>query len=260
MLQKNIFVILLSMLLCQPLSLLAESWQAQSRDKQTAVVELFVAEGCGQCPPAERWSRQLPESGYDTERAIVLTFHIDYLDQQKGWVDRFAKPEYAERQRQMARLNLYQTIFTPEIFIGGEVVHHWREQGEKVIDFINDFDAEADISISAEKNAQVIDIHAQTDVLGDDNRQHSKLYLALTEDNIISEIGGGDNMGAVFNHQNLVRRWLGPFDLNASGHSQIETSVQLERDWKLDDMHLIAFVQNLNDGFVLQGLSMPLAE
>jgi hypothetical protein len=93
-----------------------------------------------------------------------------------------------------------------------------------------------------------------------DNRQHSKVYLALIEDNIISEIGGGDNIGAVFNHQNLVRRWLGPYDLNAAGSTDISTEIALAADWKLHDMSLVAVVQNLDDGFVLQGLSMPLTE
>jgi hypothetical protein len=92
------------------------------------------------------------------------------------------------------------------------------------------------------------------------NRQQSKLYLALIEDNIISEIRGGDNIGAVFNHQDLVRRWLGPFELNASGTTELNTELDLQADWKQPDLTLVAVVQNLYDGYVLQGLSMPLTE
>lgn len=238
----------------------AQTWQAQSGDKQAAVLELFVSEGCGQCPPAERWSRQLPQQGFDRDTLIVLSFHVDYLDQQKGWVDRFAKARYSERQKQMARINLYKTVFTPGIFIGGEIVHSWPQHGAEVIKFINDFEAEADIRLEAEKREQQLQINTDVRVPDDENQKHSKLYLALIEDNVISDIGGGDNIGTVFNHQNLVRRWLGPFDLNASGESVIDTELELEPEWKLNDLTLVAYVQNLNDGYVLQGLAMPLTE
>jgi len=241
--------------------LAAQQWQAKSVDKQVAVMELFVSEGCGLCPAAERWVDQLPEQGITEGELIVLGFHVDYLDDKKGWVDRFAKPRYTQRQQQMARLNLYQTVFTPEIFIGGEVVHNWRQHGTDVIEFINSFDSEADISLMVKKTDETLAIDTSVTVMGDDNQTNSQLYLALTEDNIISEIHGGDNIGAVFNHQNLVRRWLGPFKLNSDGSAtQIETTLPVEPTWKLHDMSLVAVVQNLDNGYVLQGLSLPLKE
>lgn len=236
-----------------------QQWQAESTDKQVALMELFVSEGCGLCPAAERWVEQLPEQGITENELIVLGFHVDYLDDKKGWIDRFAKPRYTERQRQMARLNLYQTVFTPEIFISGEVVHNWRGHGTEVIEFINSFESEADISLSAKKNDETLNIDTAVTVIGEDNQANSRLYLALTEDNIISEIHGGDNIGAVFNHQNLVRRWLGPFELNTDGRStQIQTTLPLESTWKLNDMTLVAMVQNLDNAYVLQALSLPL--
>lgn len=239
----------------------AQQWQAESADKQIAVMELFVSEGCGLCPAAERWVEHLPEQGFTEEEVIVLSFHVDYLDDKKGWVDRFAKPRFTERQRQMARLNLYQTVFTPEIFISGEVVHNWREHGTEVIEFINSFDAEADIALQVSKTNEQLDIDSSVTVMGEDNRGNSQLYLALIEDNIISEIHGGDNIGAVFNHQNLVRRWLGPFELNAEGKTaKIQTTLPLDPEWKLHDMTLVAVVQNLDNAYVLQGLSLPLKE
>ena len=259
MLNKRIlWMALLSCLL--PALVLADTWQAESGDKQVAVMELFTSEGCGLCPAAERWVHQLPEQGITDEHLIVLGFHVDYLDEKKGWVDRFATPRFSDRQRQMARLNLYQTVFTPEIFIGGEVVHLWREHGIEVIEFINDFDAEADIRLEARLKDLYLDIETQVRVTGQDNQQYARLYLALIEDNIISEIHGGDNIGAVFNHQNLVRRWLGPFDLDSGGKTKVTTQLLLEEGWKQQDLSLVAVVQNLYDGYVLQGLSMPLTD
>lgn len=258
MLKMRTVILLISSLLVSA-SAFGQQWQAESADKQVAVMELFVSEGCGLCPAAERWVDQLPEQGITENELIVLGFHVDYLDDKKGWIDRFAKPRYTERQRQMARLNLYQTVFTPEIFISGEVVHNWREHGTDVIEFINSFDSEADISLTVKKTDETLNIDTEVTVLGEENQANSQLYLALTEDNIISEIHGGDNIGAVFNHQNLVRRWLGPFELNSDGDpTLVQSSLPLDPSWKLHDLTLVAIVQNLDNAYVLQGLSLPL--
>jgi hypothetical protein len=190
----------------------------------------------------------------------VLGFHVDYLNEKKGWVDRFATPRFTERQQQMARINLYQTVFTPGIFIGGEILHNWQEHGTSAIEFVNAFDAEADITLEVTHASDMLQINSQIQVHDEPNRQQSRLYLALIEDNIISEIRGGDNMGAVFNHQDLVRRWLGPFELDPSGTTKLSTELPLEAEWKLQDLTLVAVVQNLYDGYVLQGLSVPLTE
>jgi hypothetical protein len=258
MLKIRTVILLISSLLVSA-SAFGQQWQAESADKQVAVMELFVSEGCGLCPAAERWVDQLPEQDITENELIVLGFHVDYLNDKKGWIDRFAKPRYSERQRQMARLNLYQTVFTPEIFISGEVVHNWREHGTDVIEFINSFDSEADISLTVKKTDETLNIDTEVTVLGEENQANSQLYLALTEDNIISEIHGGDNIGAVFNHQNLVRRWLGPFELNSDGDpTLVQSSLPLDPSWKLHDLTLVAIVQNLDNAYVLQGLSLPL--
>ncbi|MCX4187804.1 DUF1223 domain-containing protein [Methylophaga sp. OBS4] len=237
----------------------AEEWQAQSTDKQLAVMELFTSEGCGLCPAADRWVQRLPQQGITEEQLIVLGFHIDYLNDAKGWIDRFAKPLFSERQRQLARLNLYQTVFTPEIFISGEVVHNWQKHGIDVIEFVNSFAPIAHIKLNVEKQASQLHVSSKISVSGDENRDYSKLYLAITEDNIVSEIHGGDNIGAIFNHQNLVRAWLGPFDLDKDGETELNTQIALDQDWDLNNLKLVAVVQNLYDGYVLQGLSLPLS-
>lgn len=259
MLKRTLIGIFLLTSLMSELTL-AQNWQASSGDKQAAVMELFVSEGCGLCPPAERWAEQMPKLGLEQDKLIVLGFHVDYLNEKKGWIDRFATRRFTERQQQITRINLYQTVFTPGVFIGGEILHNWQDHGVDAIRYINGHDAEADISLDVKLQADTLLIQTQVRVHDEPNKQQAKLYLALIEDNIISEIHGGDNIGAVFNHQDLVRRWLGPFELNASGLTELNTELELDADWKQPDLTLVAVVQNLYDGYVLQGLAMPLTE
>ncbi len=253
---KVISVICFFLLL--PMAISAQTWTAQSGERQLAVIELFTAEGCGLCPAADRWVHNLPAQGITDENVIVLGFHVEYLDDQKAWVDRFASKTFSDRQRQLAQLNLYKTIYTPEFVVSGEVVHNYQKHVPKVIKAVNDFEPEARIAMSVTEENNELKIDSDVIVQGKDNQQFSQLYLAVVEDDIKSKVSGGDNAGATFNHQNLVRTWLGPFSLDENGQADVSTNVQIMDEWNRNKMSVVAIVQNLDDGFVLQGLSLAL--
>lgn len=237
----------------------ADVWQAESGERQMALLELFTAEGCGLCPAADRWVHQLPAKGIDDKNLIVLGFHIDYLNDQKGWVDRFAQPEFSERQRQLARINLYQTVYTPEFVLSGEVVHNWRKYLIDIVQAVNKIYPGTKIGLSAMQDNGILTIKAKISVTDKANRAFSQLYLAVTENNVISKVAGGDNAGATFNHQNLVRQWLGPFSLDESGESELSQQIKIDSEWDLEQSSIVALIQNLEDGFVLQTLKLPLS-
>ncbi len=256
---KNTVKRIACLLLLLPVIACSQSWQAGSGDKQIAVLELFSAEGCGNCPRAYRWIEDLPNQGITDEEVIILSFHIDYLNDSKGWVDRFSSPDFSARQSQLAQLNLYKTMYTPEFSISGEIIHAWEKHVKDVIHAVNKFKPEAgiELTVAKENNELIIDNHIAVE--GMENRLYSQLYIALTESDITSEVTGGDNAGTTFHHQHLVRKWLGPFALDESGESDLSTLVKLEEDWNLEKIHVVAIVQNLDDGFVLQALQVPLA-
>jgi len=236
----------------------AQTWQAKSTETQIAVLELFTSEGCGLCPAADRFVEKLPEQGITDQNLIVLGFHIDYLNDKKGWIDSFASPLFSERQRQLAQLNLFESIYTPMFVISGEIIHIWQKYAKDVIKSINGFSPDSHIAFNVTEEKSQLKVKTTIEVKGAENRQFSVLYLAVTEDNIISKVSGGDNTGTIFNHQHLVRKWLGPFDLNSNGETDISTEIKLNESWNHNNLKLVAMVQNLNDGFVLQGLSLPL--
>ena len=255
---KKIISVFLILLL--PLIVNAQTWQAKSGDTQLAVLELFTSEGCGLCPAADRWVHDLPNQGITDEQLIVLGFHIDYLNDQKGWVDRFSSPIFSKRQRQQAHLNLYQSVYTPEFVVSGEVIHNWKKHVKDVVHAVNGFSPEASIDLVVTDNGGELVLDSHIDIEGTENRQYATLYLAITENNLVSKVRGGDNAGVTFNHQNLVRKWLGPFSLNSTGKTDVSTSVILDSRWESSNLSIIAVVQNLDDGFVLQGLKLPLSE
>lgn len=255
---KTVTITLGSFLFMLATAVNAETWHAKSSDSVIAVLELFTSEGCGLCPAADDYVNALSEQNIDEEKLIVLGFHIDYLNNRKGWVDPFSKPEFTDRQKQLAHFNRYQNVFTPEMVVSGETVHSWREQLVDVIGFLNAYPAEVDIALTAEQQADTLRVNTSVSVRGEDNRQHSALYLAVTESELFSEVRGGDNAGQDFTHQNVVREWYGPFELAASGTTQLQKTIPLAKNWQQDQLKLVAVVQNFSDGYVLQGLALPL--
>lgn len=246
-------------LFCLPLTVFANKWSASSGQKHLPVLEVFTAEGCGSCPPAMDWLAKQRQQQHAL-KYIVLGFHVDYLDEQKGWVDKFAQPVFSARQKQLAQLNMFRTIYTPEFVLSGESLPNWRESLHDAVSFLSEFDAQATISLTAYLIDDVLMIDSQNLVNGDDNRQHSKLYLAITEDDVSSDVRGGDNAGKTFNHQDVVREWLGPFELDSSGETFIEHQIAFSADWQREKLKLVALIQNLSNGYVLQAVELPLTQ
>ena len=78
------------------------------------VVELFTAQGCGSCGAASAHVASLA----DDKGVIPLTFAVDYWDY-LGWKDTFAKPEFADRQRDYDKRFGVAEVFTPQVVVDG---------------------------------------------------------------------------------------------------------------------------------------------
>jgi hypothetical protein len=82
--------------------------------KPPVVVELFTAQGCGTCGAASAHVASLVAD----KGVIPLTFAVDYWDY-LGWKDTFAKPEFADRQRDYAKRFGVAEVFTPQVVVDG---------------------------------------------------------------------------------------------------------------------------------------------
>jgi hypothetical protein len=79
------------------------------------VAELFTSEGCSSCPPADALLTDL--AGSRTE-ILLLAYHVTYWDG-AGWRDPFSLEAATARQRWYARLLELDTIYTPQLVVGG---------------------------------------------------------------------------------------------------------------------------------------------
>lgn len=100
---------------------LALAQQGQTQDAPV-LLELYTAQGCASCPPADDMLVDL--AGRDD--VIALALHVDYWDY-IGWADTFADRAYTERQQRYARRFGHSTIYTPQVVINGtQIVEGFR--------------------------------------------------------------------------------------------------------------------------------------
>lgn len=233
----------------------------------TAIAELYTAEGCDSCPPADKWFSTLR----DRQGGLVtLAYHVDYWDA-GGWADRFAKPAFARRQRETVLRQGSRTLFTPQIMVNGrEILFNTPDPRRGSIHSrfnanVNEI-ASRPPRASLTLRAAVLPDHIETAlsvaIPAVADRGDAAAFLAITENNLVSRITAGENGGITLYHDHVVRELIGPVPLagigGTDGQFVVNGNVALGRDWKRGDLSVVSFVQNQRSGEVYQALSSPI--
>ncbi len=235
-------------------------FNAKSGLASASIVELYTSEGCDSCPPADRWFSTL---GYRKDGVVPLAFHVDYWDY-IGWKDRFAKSQFAQRQRDTVTRQGGRTTYTPQVMLDGRDMGLWSYQSrfQTRLREIALRTARANISIEATVANHTVEAELLATVPFPIDRADAVVFIAIAEDKLLSRVTAGENKGAVLKHDHVVRELIGPFAINAAGKEDGKFSfrqiVSMAPDWKLEDLFIVAFVQNARTGEVLQALSLPL--
>ncbi len=91
---------------------------AASAQEQPVVVELFTSQGCPLSPTANELLSELDTASGDGRDLLVLAYGVDYWNL-FGWTDRYAKPEFVDRQRAYVDSGEASRVFTPHLVING---------------------------------------------------------------------------------------------------------------------------------------------
>lgn len=252
--------VLLFACLALPLAVEAAICSRQSPPQTVALLELYTSEGCSSCPPADRWLQELPQR-FGPDQLLALSLHVDYWDY-IGWKDRFAQPQFTERQRQLSRLAGGSTIYTPEVFVGMKELRGWRSSAELAqrVKRINEQAAGAQITLLMQPAAgAAVEVQASFALPpGVPPRPQLEGVVVLYENNLGSEVRAGENRGASLQHERVVRFWSAPVALDAqTGRAGWQQTFDLPADWKRADLGVAALVQDGRSGQVLQAVSMP---
>ncbi len=74
--------------------------------------------------------------------------------------------------------------------------------------------------------------------------ENASVFLAIAEDNLSTSIKGGENSGRKLDHTSVVRELKSVGLVTAQQNClEIETTVQMQPDWKKENLKFVVFVQ-----------------
>ena len=231
------------------------SCSARSGNTTVPLLELYTSEGCSSCPPADDWLPSLRRSGLVPDRVVPLALHVDYWND-LGWEDSYSQKTFTDRQYRLADLNRMRSVFTPQFVLNGRNLSRWHSQADSEIKRINATAPQARITLVLSRHARSIGITADAETISP--TAQTDLYLAVYENNLSHDIGAGENQNLTLRHDYVARQLIGPVPLKDAGKVRFVRNISLDKSWNESEIGVVAFVQNRNNGEVLQALSLPL--
>jgi hypothetical protein len=174
----------------------AAACTAQSGPTVPTVVELYTSEGCSSCPPAEHWLSAL--KGRDG--VVALAFHVDYWDS-LGWKDRFAQPQFTQRQNASQRTSGARFAYTPQVILDSRDAPAWSTLPATALQPRNP--ATVALALARDENGLALTVTP-----GSGAPAALSGYVAVVEDGLQTHVGAGENRGATLRQDAVVRELL----------------------------------------------------
>ncbi len=231
---------------------------ADSSTHRVALLELFTSEGCNSCPPADRWLNGLQDRGTGTSQVVPLAFHVDYWDY-IGWKDRFAKPEFSQRQRLIASRNQSSFIYTPQFVLNGRDFRHpWKQGG--LAERLKAINADS-TSIKIEVEQTRIEHRVRVALRAHNaDSTSAHVFLALFQNGLNSDIKAGENAGKKLYHEFVVRELEGPLPVAPGASLEREFEFDIDSFADPSSLGFAVFAENTTSGENLQAMAVPLCD
>jgi len=223
------------------------------------VVELFTSEGCEDCPPADAVLQKLIEAQpVGGAQVIGLGEHVDYWDR-LGWKDRFSSAALTSRQRAYAARFRNESLYTPQMVVDGRAEFIGSDAGaarraiEKALAAPHAI-VHLTLDGDAARGPVAVTVTA-TDLPRVAKGDRADLVVAITEDDLRSDVKRGENKGRVLTHAAVVRYMA---TVGEAGAAAARAEIAVQPDWQRDRLKVVAFVQEQQSRAILGSASLPL--
>jgi hypothetical protein len=171
----------------------ALAWAAAQADvaSRPLVVELFTAQGCSSCPPADAYLGQLSSR----PDVVALAFHVDYWDS-SGWRDRFELRQSVERQNVYSRNFHRSSVFTPQFVIDGRKD---AMDTNSIVQALQEPRDAVPVTLAVREGQVVVDVGEKQ------GERPSDVVLVAFLRHAVSNVGRGENAGKALEEFNIVR-------------------------------------------------------
>ncbi|HKW88916.1 MAG TPA: DUF1223 domain-containing protein [Candidatus Acidoferrales bacterium] len=221
-----------------------------SAANKPVVVELFTAEGCSDCPPAEALLQRMEQQPLRGVEIIPLEEHVDYWNQY-GWIDPYSSGEWTARQQEYVAKAKGNTPYTPEMVVEGDaqfVGSNGRAAQQAIEKAVSE--PQTQITIGAgqteSKNEESFAVTVGK-LIGSDAGDAAQVWLAVTEDGLHSAVTAGENAGHTLSHAAVLRSLHKIGVASAAGDSNSfagNEKVKLNSSWKRENLRVVVFVQD----------------
>jgi len=179
--------------------------------------------------------------------------HVDYWND-LGWADPFSSPQFSDRQKWYARLLNSDEVYTPQMIVNGtdQFVGSDHRKADDAITRAA-IGSTGDINIQQTRDPQNKDtVVCNISIDGLRLSAPANVMLAVTEDNLSTEVPRGENTGRTLRHTGVVRSLIqiGACGPNNSAQFAVAASIHLLATWKMDDLHFVVFVQSPQSGAI----------
>lgn len=246
-------VLATSLILCALQPAIAAECTAKSGATTVPLLELYTSEGCSSCPPADKWLSHLKP---DPKKVIPLAFHVDYWDY-IGWKDQFSKGQYSDRQRKTAAFAGAGFVYTPQFVLSGRDFKGADESRlNQAISASQKLASRANLSLNAitQTNGETT-LQATAQAVNPADINHADIFIAIYENKLVSQVNAGENNGRELKHDYVVREFFGAYQL--SNNNTFSKNFNLPPAWRSKQAGAVLFVQNSQNGEILQSLALP---
>jgi hypothetical protein len=226
------------------------------------LVELFTAEGCSSCPPADTMLEKMLEAQPASGAEIVgLGEHVDYWDR-LGWKDRFSSAALTSRQQKYAARPKGGDVYTPQMVVDGQDafvgsdLSAARRAIERAISAPHGVvRITCDVSAGNALNVTV----AVSGLPASSAGERADIIVAVTEDRLRTEVKRGENQGRTLTHAAVVRELRTVAEASGPAPSA-DAKIKLASDWVRAHLKVVAFVQERGSRSVLATSVMAVPE
>jgi hypothetical protein len=212
------------------------------------VVELFTSEGCSSCPPADRVLTGLVTGEIAPGIPVIaLGEHVDYWDE-LGWKDRFSQHLFSERQQWYS--NVFRGPYTPQMIVDG-VTEFVGSEANKARAAVTAASKRAKASMSLQWGRS-LEVRIQP-LPG--THSTADVYFAITENDLSTDVGRGENHGRVLRHDGVVRTWKRVGVWRTGQQFSAHDTPEVKPDWNQKQLAGIAIAQDRESRRILAAAS-----
>ena len=225
--------------------------------RAAVILELFTAQGCSSCPPADRLLTAIGADADLGKRVVPLAFHVDYWDT-PAWRDRFSDKAWSRRQADYVHAAGQTEVYTPQAIVDGARACVGSDVRclHEAVDAASARDHGAvEITAAPPKGDAVevtVDARLPTGVARAD------VMVAVWEMDLDTEVSGGENAHKTLHDDYVVRRLEKAFTVSQADAVHRTVRLALDPQWKRDRLGVAVFLQDPRSKRAMGAAAAPL--